>query len=426
MRILVTGSSGYIGSRFVKMALESSHEIMRTSRRYNSIDIGDSIYFDLYEDSPIFFPNNIDAVVHLAADTSNARDLPSDFEVKAAEILLNAANNIRAKFLFVSSQTADINSPTGYGKTKWIIEQKVLSNGGIVVRPGMVYGGPLRGLFGSLGRVISFLPFLPQFYPSPKVQLIHVDDLALCLLRIIENENINSRIFSLGEKEPALFNTFLYKISEIRFRSKKIKVLIPIFLINFFLSIPAFPNRAIWKKRFNSLLNLPNMNISDDLNVLNVNLRSLDDGMTLSTMPTRRTLLLEARALIKYILREDPSSALLIRYVRVLEALGDDSPIGLPSEFISFPFLISLISSADLNNSQMKEKFENRFNICSVLSESTLPGSRRFIRSGESSVAFVAVFKISYAILCELVCRILRLFFLPLIRFRLNQTKECV
>jgi len=423
MRILVTGSSGYIGSRFVIRALESSHEIVRTSRSYDSLEMGESIYFDLDKGLPISLPNNIDAVVHLAANTSNADEMPSDREVRAAEVLLQAAKNIGAKFLFVSSQTAEINSSTGYGKTKWVIEQKVLSNGGFIVRPGLVYGGPLRGLFGSIGRIVSCLPLIPQFYPPPKVQPIHVDDLALCLIRIIENENINPQIFFVGEKESISFNIFLRKISEIRFRSKKITAPVPIFLVNIILSLPLVPSGDLWKKKFNSLLKLPNMDIGNDLNSLNIVLRSLDDGMARSIMPSRRNLLLEARALIKYILREDPNSSLLIRYVRALESLGDITPLGLPSEFVAFPFLISFIDPMELNNSQIKAKFDNRLNICSALAESTLLGSKRFIKSGESSAAYSAVFEIFHAVLCEFVCRILGVLFSPLIRLRFNQIK---
>jgi NADH dehydrogenase len=388
--------------------------------------IEDPIYFNIDENCSISLPSNIDAVVHLAANTSNADELPSEGEVKAAEILLSATNNIGAKFLFVSSQASEVNSTTGYGKTKWLIEQKVLRNGGSVVRPGLVYGGSLSGLFGSLGRIISCLPLLPQFYPSPKVQPIHVDDLALCLIRILEKENINSQVFSVGQIESISFNIFLRKLSEIRFRSKKISVLIPIFLINIALFLPLIPNSSVWKKKFNSLLRLPYMDIGDDLNILNINLRSLNNGMARSTMPSRRGLLLEAKALMKYILREDPNPALLIRYVRALEALGDVAPLVLPSEFIAFPFLISFINPMNFKNSQMKENFENRLNVCAALAESSLLGSVRFIKRNESGAAHAAVLEIVHAVLCELVCRILGLLISPLIRLRFNQIKDHV
>jgi len=35
-----------------------------------------------------------------------------------------------------------------------------------------------RGLFGTLVKVVRRLPLLPTFLPAPKIQPIHVDDLA--------------------------------------------------------------------------------------------------------------------------------------------------------------------------------------------------------------------------------------------------------
>jgi len=177
------------------------------------------------------------------------------------------------------------------------------------------------------------------------------------------------------------------------------------------------------EEKFDSLLELPIMNIGDDLVDLSINLRSLNDGMTCSAMPYRRGLLLEARALMKYILRKDPNLALLIRYVRALEALEDFAPLSLPSEFISYPFLISLINPMNFNDSELKVSFYNRLNICSMLAESTLLGARRFIKCDKTGPVCSPVLNIFYVVLCELMCRFLGLFLYPLIRIRFNQSK---
>jgi len=215
MHFLVTGASGYIGSRFIERALEGSHKITSTTRCRNSVKDNEHIYFDLDSQEQISLPNGVDAIVHLAAHTSNEEDMPSDNEVRSAEMLMRAAKKNGAKFLFVSSQTAQQKSSSGYGKTKWLIEEIVLKNGGCVVRPGLVYGGDMKGLFGSIAQLVNRLPFLPQFYPSPKVQPIHIDDFILCLIRILEGENYSHRVFSLGEKKSIAFNKFLRKLSEV-------------------------------------------------------------------------------------------------------------------------------------------------------------------------------------------------------------------
>ena len=421
MHILVTGSTGYIGSRFIKRALEGEHKISFASRHIPPSDDEKYIYFDLNNTGQISLPNEIDAVVHLAANTSNVSDIPSEEELQSAKILVKAAKKIGAKFLFVSSQTAQSNLSSGYGKTKWLIEKVVLNDGGFVVRPGLVYGGSLNGLFGTLANVVDRLPVLPKFYPSPQVQPIHIDDLILCLIRILEDKNITSRIFYLGQEKPISFNKFLCKLSELRFRSKKFTVPAPVFFINVILSFPLFP---VWRKKFKSLVELPNMEVGDSLSVLNVNLRSLDDGMSFSVSPGRRILLLEASALLKYILRTNPGPALLKRYVRALESLGNVTPLRLPSEFIAFPFLISFINLKSLRPSQFQVSFENRLNLSAALAESTLVGARRFIKSYGSGSTSIAVFELFNALLRECFCRLIGGIFSGLIRIRFNQTRS--
>src|SRR5690606_18848395 len=111
------------------------------------------------------------------ANTRAMYQTTPEMEIHAASALLSATTALKARFIFVSSQTAQAGAPTQYGRTKHSIEQLVLESGGIVIRPGMVYGGPSLGLNGTLSRLVRKLPVLPAFLPSPRVQPVHVDDL---------------------------------------------------------------------------------------------------------------------------------------------------------------------------------------------------------------------------------------------------------
>ena len=99
------------------------------------------IFFDLSLDHLIVLPPGVDAVVHLAANTTQTTSSEDKREVFAAQMLIKAAREADARFIFISSQTARIDAPTAYGRNKWQIEQEVLLAGGWVVRPGQVYGG---------------------------------------------------------------------------------------------------------------------------------------------------------------------------------------------------------------------------------------------------------------------------------------------
>lgn len=424
MHILVTGSTGYIGARFLKIASSRSHAITCTARLNNYIDYEHNILFDIENKEKISIPKYIDAVIHLAANTHSDSNLASDDEIHAAELLLRASKEIGAKFLFVSSQASHPHSSTGYGKTKWLIEEKVLSYGGIVARPGLVYGGPLRGLFGALAQIINSFPILPQLYPSPLIQPIHVDDLVYCLIKIIECNDIRSRVFFLANKEPIKFNLFIKNLSRLRLRSIKILIPVPIFFIKIALSLFFIPKSGIWKKKFEALLENQQMNVESDLDFLDVKLRSLNNGMNPSGSLKRRNLLLEGKSLITYILRSKPRTFFLKHYVRVLEELEDAKPLGLPSEFITFPFLISIIYSRSFPILQIWEIFQRRLHIAATLAESTVVGAKRFMKCNEKSNAYDAIIGVLSSLFCECISRFIGFILAPLVRIRFIQNKE--
>ena len=129
---------------------------------------------------------SVDVIIHLAANTSEGENTQSQ-EVDAATYLLDHAKAVSAQFVFISSQTASDRAPTVYGRTKWDIEQLILSAGGSVIRPGQVYGGELLGLYGAIVDLVKQLPMLPCFLPGPTVQPVHVDDLVEAIISLVED-----------------------------------------------------------------------------------------------------------------------------------------------------------------------------------------------------------------------------------------------
>src|SRR5659263_7433 len=201
MKIVVTGATGYIGDRFIKQAHSSGYDIVALCRRYPELHGCDWIPYDLASNQAPVLPMDTDVVLHLATSKSPNGQQNSAQDILAAALLITSTQNAGAKLVFVSSQTARPDAPTAYGRTKWRIEQLVLAAGGCVVRPGQVYGGKPRGLFGELLNTVRHLPILPAFLPAPKVQPIHVDDLSLGLLRIAERVDVCRGVVCLGSIE---------------------------------------------------------------------------------------------------------------------------------------------------------------------------------------------------------------------------------
>lgn len=424
MKIVVTGATGYVGTRLVDIGGARGHVFVAASRR---APINHAIFwipFDISVANHIKLPSDTDVVVHLAANIAHTNCLEEECEVDAAKKIINSAKEMGAKFIFVSSQTARADAPTAYGRTKWRIEQEVLLAGGWVVRPGQVYGGKLRGLFGMLVKIVQRLPLLPAFVPAPKVQPIHVDDLAEGLLRIAERGDVLSGVYCLAAPEPVSFSRFLGEIAKSRLRCLRGFVPVPVVVINALAQAlgPSLRTR-LGLERLRSLFDLPAMATATDLKQLGITLRPLRSGMHPSGNHRRRGLFQEGLALFTYVLKEPTGSAVLRRYVRVIESLRSGRPLGLPHAIMKYPILMSLIDEAVWADKSAGTEFSWRLDAVTVLAEATPSGASRFLGMGREHGVLSSLLSMANAVVWEVCWRILRTILLPLTRLALAHTR---
>ena len=227
-RILLTGSTGFIGCRLLKLLESSKCEIRLLSRQPHS-DY-ETIVCDLGKkqvpDSALV---SIDTVFHLAGYAHDLRDATSvenryqAINVEATVQLAKLAAQHGVKyFIFVSSVKAggsaiacrcmteeNQGEPEEiYGRTKREAELKLLEIGRqsdihiTIVRPSLVYG---PGVKGNLRMMLSGIE-KGWFPPLPEVEnrrsMIHVDDLVRALLLVAEDERANGEIFIATDGLP--------------------------------------------------------------------------------------------------------------------------------------------------------------------------------------------------------------------------------
>lgn len=414
VNLVVTGGTGYVGARLVKQARALGHEVIIAGRR--AIDTEPHwMQFDLCSNDMIVLPAQTDMVFHLAVDSSSLTQ--ENDELRAAKLLIAATHKVAAKFIFVSSQTARENAPTKYGRTKWYIEQEVLAAGGVVVRPGQVYGGCELGLFGTLSRFVRRLPALPAFLPSPKIQPIHIDDLIVALLRITDS-NIQQKIFYLGSSTPISFTTFLLTIAAVRVRRLRIPIPIPVLLIGILSKLVG--KRLSGRFGFNqlySLFDLPLMDTNNSLHELGLSLRSLESGMHLSGNNNRRKLCREGYALLFYILNDKPSSTIVRRYIRAIEQLKLGKPMNLPLWALNCPQMLALLDDHAFVHSNKGTELAWRLHAATVLAEASIQGSQRFLKWNMHPGLMRHSIGLLQLISSEIFWRLLRLFCLPFLSF---------
>jgi len=424
MNLVITGATGYIGSHLSCLAIKRGHHVIAASRKRPNTNVSDWLPFELFSMDSFVLPLDTNVVIHLAAEIASTSPLVNEAEVLAVESLLQATHKIAARFIYISSQTARQDAPTLYGKKKWLIEQKVLEAGGWVVRPGQVYGGRERGLFGILVGVVRRLPMLPRFLPGPKLQLIHVDDLTEGLLSSAECDSLKPGILCLASSKTISFTKFLSVIAHHRIRRKRVFIPIPVSLVKLLgVLIGSHLRARLGIERLDSLFNLPAMDTAGDLKRLGLALRPTASGMHPSGNNNRRRLLQEGNAFLTYILRDAPALNLLRCYVRAVEKVRGGRPIEVLQSFYNLPLLLALLEKRAYLLGQQGDEFDWRLDAAMVLAEATPQGARRFLSIGKKSGMFISLILMLWGLISEVFWRVASFISIPVLRIWFTQGK---
>ena len=232
-KILITGATGFIGSRLLlglkehasRLKVKGAREMWEVPKikilSRNSHHYYETVVCDLLsEELPDGALDGVDTVYHLAGFAHDLRDA-SDFEYLYRA--LNVHSTVRLaemavfsgvkRFVFVSSVKAggsDIEGvPEGvYGKTKREAELRLLElwrQSGMhlsIVRPSLVYGAGVKGNLALMRRGIEQGWFPPIPETENRRSMIHVDDLVRALLLTAENKMANGEIFIATDGLP--------------------------------------------------------------------------------------------------------------------------------------------------------------------------------------------------------------------------------
>jgi nucleoside-diphosphate-sugar epimerase len=104
----------------------------------------------------------------------------------------------------ISSISAFPGCKSLYGKAKLEIEKETLAAGGVVLRPGLVYGGTNRGMYGRLAKQVNAGRPVPLLVGSPCAQyLIHVEDLCRAIEAVVSSKvSAPTEIWTVAHSRP--------------------------------------------------------------------------------------------------------------------------------------------------------------------------------------------------------------------------------
>ena len=167
--VAVTGAHGYVGRHIVSALSAAGWTVHPWTRTEHDLR------------TPAHVPDcrGLDALVICAWDFQVHGDA-EELAVNVAgtrRLLASAAHAGVPRIVFVSTLSAFASTPSAYGHAKFLVERDVLTQGGVVVRPGLVWSHPPGGLVATLARLARW-PVVPMVGGDALLWTCHADDLA--------------------------------------------------------------------------------------------------------------------------------------------------------------------------------------------------------------------------------------------------------
>jgi nucleoside-diphosphate-sugar epimerase len=218
-RVLITGSTGFIGQQLCHKLQTEGFEILKTTRSQSETNTN-TLLLDLTNPQyPAELCSGIDTIFHLAGKAHALSEVQQDdneyqqINTAATRKLLVAAQQAGVKrFIYFSSVKAVGDSPeqiidenfwepaqTAYGRSKYAAEQLVLHGGyvqhPVVIRPCMVYGNTTKGNLPKMIKAIhaGYFPPLPEF--NNLRSMVHVDDVVQAALLAAQKPQAAGQIY---------------------------------------------------------------------------------------------------------------------------------------------------------------------------------------------------------------------------------------
>jgi nucleoside-diphosphate-sugar epimerase len=180
-RAAITGGSGYLGGHVAARLLADGWQVVSLGRRPSGLPGVAHIPFQLGESVAAADLEGVDVLVHCAWDFGQRTW--SDIEavnVQGSRRLFAAAASAGVQRLVHISTVSAAGAPRSmYGRAKLQTEEMAEERGGVVVRPGLLYGPGAGGMVGMLSTLVRALPAVPVLVGADRpLFLAHQNDAA--------------------------------------------------------------------------------------------------------------------------------------------------------------------------------------------------------------------------------------------------------
>lgn len=226
MKILLTGTTGYVGKRLLPLLLDGGHDVICAVRDRNRLQINQE-YCDLVEIIEIDFlnplnpeviPKDIDVAYYLIHSMSSTTKRFDFLEEKTAINFKKIIEKTDAQqVIFLSGIANDINL-SKHILSRNTVEQQLKSNiyHLTVLRAGIIVGSGSAS-FELIRDIVEKLPvMLAPKWLNTKSQPIAIRDVLAHLYGVLLNEQTFNKIFDIGGPEILTYKEMLKQYAEVR------------------------------------------------------------------------------------------------------------------------------------------------------------------------------------------------------------------
>jgi nucleoside-diphosphate-sugar epimerase len=377
-RVVVTGASGYIGAQLTAYARSRGCDVIVLGSRPVGFP-GPVIPWRLGEPVPHAALEGAEAVIHLghswASDTAEGTGAGNINPRGAADFARAAIEAGVPRFVFASTTSARPQALNAYGRIKYAIEERLRALPGaaghvVCARIGLVYGGPERGMYGTMAKLADLGVVMPMIGLDREVQPIHVDEVCEGLLRLALDPPSGRDTYILAGATPMTFGDWLRTLRLARTGKRMRLVPIPIkaalLACDATRLIPFFP--TVSRERVLGLAGAAVMDSAADLAALGIAPRDPFEALA-ATPAGRRRLIADAATMLSYISgRRIRSFGALSRLTRAL-ARDQASRFALPGLTRRWPALLRLFEPI---RPSMSHSLSRRLHLAAMVAE-TMP-----------------------------------------------------
>jgi uncharacterized protein YbjT (DUF2867 family) len=224
--ILLTGGTGFVGSRIVHALRSESRPVRCLVRRPDragqlrawGVDLAEGDVTDA--ESLKRATEGVDAVIHLVAIIAGK---PEDYErvmTRGTESLIVAAEQAQVRrFVLMSAlgTTEATRDLTPYYKAKWAMEQTAQASSleHVIFRPSFVFGRD-GGVLPTFIRLVRWSPVTPVIGTgSERLQPIWVEDVAAYFAQAVDLAGAGGRTFEIGGPDVVTWDGLYSRIASI-------------------------------------------------------------------------------------------------------------------------------------------------------------------------------------------------------------------